>query len=318
MVIFTPPPPTPQRGDRSTFSSRVDAFLTWLITKFIPELIGLQSNLTSVAAGGAYAIPYIWGGGINAGQADSQSVTNVLGITNVNSAGQSVLPLLQQFDASSSAVKGQIRIVAASDSSRWLVFNVTSRSDSGSFQIVRGGVVQATGNNPFIVNELVLLYFQRTGDKGENGPIQAPTLYVREERASGTASATPLVAGTLVKRSLNAVKINTISSATVASDVVTLPAGTYEYDGTAPAVQVGVHKAALVNTSDNITDYGTVVAANVGTAVANQSVLRGTFTITSTKNFELRHIGNSSGSGGTPGSFGSTEVYAEIRFKKVA
>lgn len=47
-TITAPPSPAPQRGDRATFSARVDAFITWLIAA-VTQFAALASNVYSNA-----------------------------------------------------------------------------------------------------------------------------------------------------------------------------------------------------------------------------------------------------------------------------
>ncbi len=111
-------------------------------------------------------------------------------------------------------------------------------------------------------------------------------LHVRDEKASGTAGGSA-IAGNQV-RTLNTVVSNTITGASLASNQITLPAGTYKIYAQAPAFVTDQHRLRLVNVTDStVTLLGTT--AYVTTSSANFSVVIGKFTITSTKVFNLTH-----------------------------
>jgi hypothetical protein len=149
-------------------------------------------------------------------------------------------------------------------------------------------------------------------------------LHVRDEKAQNTAGGT-FTSGAWQTRVLNAVKTNTISGASVASNQMTLPAGTYWVEASAPAWIVTGHQAKLYNitdASDILVGYS-VNGANNG-AVANadltRSDVRGLFTISGTKVIELQHRCNTTQAtnGFGPAVNISTEVYSDVIIWKVA
>jgi hypothetical protein len=84
----------------------------------------------------------------------------------VQAGGSDVTSLLDQFDASTSNVKGTIRLVKAGDLSKWMLFDVTSKtSPSGyrNFAVISRGSSSAS---PFANGDGLLLFFQRNGDIG--------------------------------------------------------------------------------------------------------------------------------------------------------
>lgn len=74
----------------------------------------------------------------------------------------------------------------------------------------------------------------------------APIMILHETRA-GNAAAAAFPIDTWVHRVLNTVVANTIVGASVASGVVTLPAGTYRVEAEAMARQAGAHRVRLYN-----------------------------------------------------------------------
>lgn len=332
MVILTPPPAAPQRGDRTTFANRVDAFITWLIN-FVTELVSLVTNLNSLAAGGAYAIPYTFkapGSGPGFGtfslNSTPQNTSTILYLDEVDARGATVTTLINQFYASSSAAKGSLRIQKVNDPSKFLNFDIVSAASTPPYSY-RTLTVTPTGGSaasPFADGDSLVIHFQRTGDKGDPGPAGAAgaggstIMRVRDDRAAGVSGDTA-VATTWATRTLNAVAVNSISGASLSSNVVTLPAGTFRYAGTAGAAQTGSHQAQLYNVSDGtVIDYGTTEFAGTGISVQTRSTLRGQFTIAAPKQISLRHWASAAGNFGTYAATGGTQVYAELIFEKVA
>src|ERR1044072_436910 len=116
MANLTPPPAVPQRGDRTTFSSRVDAFLVWMAT-LVGQLNTFLGQLNTIAAGGGYSLPYnFWdttgpsgqGGFVTIDTGSTVRTTTRLWIDLTTAAGLSVDALLTNAMNSSSASKGDV------------------------------------------------------------------------------------------------------------------------------------------------------------------------------------------------------------------
>lgn len=283
----TPPPtitaaPTaPQRGVKATFSTLLDAFLTWLVAA-VSQFGAVATNVFN-----------------NATEAFNSATTAT------TKAGEAV-------DAAAAAT-------TAANATLWV---------SG----------QSVAQDAAKISPLDRRTYRRktaTGS-GTTDPSLDPTnyvllsagaalqLHVRDEKASGTQGGTA-TAQTWNTRTLNTSKTNTIVGASLSSNQITLPAGTYEYDGTAPAAQCDEHKARLYNVTDGvIIDVGSGEFAPTAASSVSRSVLRGTFTLSATKVLELQHWIKSAGQTYTLGlagfgnPSGAVEVYAEIRFRKVA
>ena len=123
-------------------------------------------------------------------------------------------------------------------------------------------------------------------------------------------------------RVLNTVDINTIPSASLASNQITLPAGTYDVLARAPCT-ADQNRAYLYNVTDSAVALlgGTNNSGTDGAdRVTTDSLVVGRITIAGTKVFELRHY--------TAGAFGigfgtavndtRVEVYSVVQIKKVA
>jgi hypothetical protein len=332
-MALSTPPVAPQRGDRTTFASRVDAFITWLIG-FVSELNIFSANMNSIAAGGAYAIPYTFstsispvgyaaGGYLAFDNGTNAQTTATIWVDTKSAAGALITAALNATVAgNNSAVKGQIRLVAVSDPSRWALFNVTAYStySTGYYGTFTVTPVDRSAAAPFSNNEQVQLHFQRTGDKGDAGSLTS-VLWVRDEKASGAGGGTA-AASSYTTRTLNTIKKNTISGASVASNQITLPAGTYRVSFSAPAYSVSGHQAYLYNVTDAATAISGSTAYVSGTSVQTESGVRGTeIVLTASKVFELRHWTNTNTAGtglGLMASSGQGEVYAQVFIEKVS
>lgn len=147
-------------------------------------------------------------------------------------------------------------------------------------------------------------------------------LHVADERSSGTAGDS-LSATNYVTRTLNTVKTNTISGASVASNTITLPAGTYFFDVTAQASDCGSNHIRLRNTTDSSTalmgSTGWVGYPGAHSSITAPSILMGQVTITSPKSFQIQHYCKEySGTGGVPSTDGTEkEIYLNVIIRKI-
>lgn len=147
-------------------------------------------------------------------------------------------------------------------------------------------------------------------------------LHVRDEQAANTNGGA-FNAGSFQTRVLNTSVTNTLNGASLASNQVTLPAGTYYVEASAPAALVNRHRAVWFNVTDSAyTLLGTAEYASLADSVQSRSFIYGSFTITSAKVFELRHQCSNTKTTdglGVASNFASlNEVYAEARIWRTA
>jgi hypothetical protein len=140
-----------------------------------------------------------------------------------------------------------------------------------------------------------------------------------ETQASATEGGT-FTSGSFVKRTLNTTVVNNITGCSIASSVVTLPAGTYYFSGRAPAFNVLGHQARIQNTTAGTTvQLGTAMyVSNNNTGIA---LVEGVVTITGSTNFELQHRCSSTvavNGLGAAQSFGVGEVYSQLQIRRIA
>lgn len=141
----------------------------------------------------------------------------------------------------------------------------------------------------------------------------------RDEKAQGTAGGSSS-ATTNHTRVLNTTHANTIAGCSLASNQITLPAGTYRIRASAPAFIADKHKLRWYNVTDTTYDIeGSTAYADTATdATQTNALLVGRFTIATAKTYELRHyIQTARATNGLGVTIGvGTEVYAEIEILK--
>ena len=147
-----------------------------------------------------------------------------------------------------------------------------------------------------------------------------PMAIFNETQVATTNSGT-FTSGAWQTRTLNTTVVNNITSCSLASNAVSLPAGTYYMRATAPAFQVNEHQVKILNSTDSADvalgrssyNYSTTEAAGYSEAV-------GVVTITGTKSFTVQHrcaatkATNGLGTGVTWGN----EIFATFEIVRIA
>jgi len=153
------------------------------------------------------------------------------------------------------------------------------------------------------------------------GVYESQLLHVRDEKATGSHGGTAS-ADTDNVRVLNTVVTNEITGASLGSNRITLPAGTYFIDAWDYAYSIDMHRAMLYNQSDSsVTILGHSSFADDNNQGYAPSFVRGRFTISAQKLFEIRHYTEKTGSGvdlGVDTNDSRTNVYTDVLIWKVA
>lgn len=177
MAQFTAPPPAPNRGDRATFSGRVDAFLRWLVG-FVAQLNVFASNLNSRDAGGANTFTYTFDSatsdsdpGIGKLRFDTASQSSALTVRIDNSTDSNIDigPAITAINDVTSNVKGSIRLEKAKTPGVWILFDILSVDDKGGYKNLSVIARAYSSSNPFINGDALIAYFDRNGDRGDGG-----------------------------------------------------------------------------------------------------------------------------------------------------
>lgn len=328
ITALTDPSELPnQNDDQLTFDLKIAKMIANYPLRAQQEN-DLAAGMNAIAAGGAYAIPYVFTSGTadtdpTPGKLALDSATqNAAGMLRLDliAGGQDYTGVIDSFDDSTSTIKGTIRLVKMGDASKWLMFNVTGLASPTGYRNVGVTCIGGSSATPFTSGDGVMLYFQRTGDLASATPPQY--MKVSERQPSGTTGGTSVTAG-YQTRVLNTVEVNTITGASLSANSVTLPSGTYKFKGRAPA-QLTFHKALLNNTTD-ATFPGNGSNASTGSGTGgpiSDSVFSGQFTIAASKSFSIRHYtvtGNATtGLGAAISIAGQLEVFSELEFERIS
>jgi hypothetical protein len=205
---------------------------------------------------------------------------------------------------------GTVKIFDAANGNIELLPNGTGvvKLDGISYPTADGSANQA-----LVTNGSAVLSFATVSDN-----FSTKLLHVRDEKPAGTAAGA-FTMGAFRTRTLNTVMTNEISGASLASNQITLPSGTYYIDANAPATNVNSHKSKLRNITDSSdTIIGTTEMALDPGSVCTRSIVAGRFTITAQKVFSVQHRCTVDGQFGTLADVGVVEVYAEAMIWKVA
>jgi len=149
-------------------------------------------------------------------------------------------------------------------------------------------------------------------------PFGKELLHVRDEKSSSTDGGT-FTSGSFQTRTLNTSVTNEISGASLASNQITLPSGTYFIFASAPSYSIERQKLKLRNTTDS---SDTLIGSNPysGAGAGSTALLIGRFTIAAQKTFEIQHRCAATIGGNGFGAFSgfATEVYTDVQIWKVA
>jgi hypothetical protein len=177
---------------------------------------------------------------------------------------------------------------------------------------VAGTIHSTTGGIKFPDNTT-----QTTAASGSTSQV----LHVREEQVNGVAGGASVASPLINKRVLNTVVLNEITGASLASNRVTLPAGTYKIFASAPFHTGQGAKLVFHNFTDTVnTAIGQSARNSMDVGGNFVSTVMAKFTITAEKVFELHHhigVAKAVDGLGMESSMGMAEVYAEVFIEKL-
>jgi len=145
-------------------------------------------------------------------------------------------------------------------------------------------------------------------------------LHVQDQKSTGTNGGT-FTSGAEQTRDLNTVLTNEITGASLSSNQITLPAGTYYIDASAPSFNVGTDRAKLrdiTGGADLLTGTSEGTFGFTGPQV--RSFISGRFTLSVASLLEIQHRGSvtqGTSGFGVSGNFGPHEVYTDVKIWKV-
>lgn len=198
-------------------------------------------------------------------------------------------------------------------------------SGSGVVTLDPSGAETIDGAATFALNPGASLLIQCDGSAFRRAQLcqyDGQYLHVREEKASGVDGGTSS-SGVNV-RALNAVVANTLAGASLAGGIVSLSAGTYEFEASAAMYGTAgvLSRLALYNHTDS-SDLMIGLASQSGTSIADMraNTVSGRFTIPGAKSVKLNHYvssGLATAGLGRPLATGQPEIYADLKIWRVA
>lgn len=192
------------------------------------------------------------------------------------------------------------------------------------------GVVTLTPSSPELISGLGTLavhtgqaYLVQCDGAGFNVVlISGEALFIAEsERPSNTFEGSAS-SGFWFTRTLNTVRTNTINGASLASNQITLPKGTYEVDASAPAMAVNGHRIRLFNVTLNAAiALGDNTTASSAAFVSTRSCLSSVFSLSESCSIRLEHRVSDTYSGngalGPISQMDTPEIFSRIKIRKI-
>lgn len=140
-------------------------------------------------------------------------------------------------------------------------------------------------------------------------------LHVQQQETGGGGNVT---VGTWTQRETNTIVLNEISGASLAANVITLPAGTYKVTGYQIFSGVSDFQTRLRNTADNVTvALGACGSTAGGGNVALESSINGKFTLAASKTLEIQYYVDAGGNLGRDVNSGEQNVFSDLMIEKV-
>lgn len=116
-----------------------------------------------------------------------------------------------------------------------------------------------------------------------------PFMAVEDRKATSTDGGT-FTASIWKQRDLNTIQTNSIVGASLSSDYMVLPSGTYVAEWSCPAYNVNFHQSRLYDlTGGSVLILGTSEVAGAGDTTQTRSLGKGRFTITAQSTISLQH-----------------------------
>ena len=142
--------------------------------------------------------------------------------------------------------------------------------------------------------------------------LARPLMQVQDQKPTGTAGGGSSVGWN--ERTLNTVLTNEIAGSSLSANVITLPAGEYYIEASAPATSSNGHRLALREDGGSIILNGE--SEYNGLVITDRAQLSGRFVLASSTDVILDHyiqIADGTDGLGIASSSGSAEIYADVR-----
>ena len=167
MTLTTPPTAPVRTMTQAAFDAAYAAWIAWQATN-VTEFNNEVALLNAGSGMGAIAIAYTFsttttdsdpGNGVLRLDNATQNTATVIRADLLDSGGATVTPVLDTFDDTSGTVKGYIRLVKASDSTKWLVFSVSALASPSGYKNITVANIGSSAASPFANSDALILYF---------------------------------------------------------------------------------------------------------------------------------------------------------------
>jgi microcystin-dependent protein len=101
--------------------------------------------------------------------ATNQNTATAIAIDHQDDNGTDISTYLATIDASTSTIKGHVKITKKSDSSKFILATISAETDQTGWHQVTIAVVGSSATSPFSNADDIVVTFARTGDKGDTG-----------------------------------------------------------------------------------------------------------------------------------------------------
>ncbi|MEP3857280.1 MAG: hypothetical protein ABJM39_09585 [Porticoccus sp.] len=163
------------------------------------------------------------------------------------------------------------------------------------------------------------LPFSGGGGSSAAGEDKNPIAILTDTKTAGTDGGTA-TSGTDITRDINTVNHDPDSIVSLSSNQVTLQAGTYKIDASAPSYDARAHSAWLYNVTDSVIPSGgegSVEFCDPGSFIQSRSFISCVLTIPSAKVFEIRHRVSQTKTGNGLGNAGASWNQAVFTIIKI-
>lgn len=281
-------------------------------------LVAHTSGTFSTDLSSAYWEVFAAKGSAGAGTGDLLAANNLSDVANSDTAlsnlGGGTVGVAIFKDATAAAVRTEISAQQQDDILDDLVGLTQATNKIPYFDSATTAATLDFLDEDTMVSDSATAVASQQSTKAYVDNLATSVYHLRDRRTSGTAGDSR-TGSTWSKHTLQTEEVSNITGASLASSVVTLPAGTYEADVWVDVEDPSIGMLRLRNTTDSSTVALGRYAGGSGSGDGNVAHLKGYFTLAASKNIELQVYG--SGVASAAKSSGEDEVYADVFFRKV-
>jgi len=173
-VLLDPAQMPDQSQDQLDFDNKMSGLMRDL-PKFAAELNATEAAMSAFASGGAYAFPYVFdtatadadpGPGKLRLSSATQNAATVLRADTLTMSGVNMSGVFDALTLVSSIVKGGVRMVKATDPTKWMLFDILNVASGSGYRNLT--LVHRAGSSasPFAKDDALAVYIDRNGDAG--------------------------------------------------------------------------------------------------------------------------------------------------------